>query len=129
MSPLFCDILQKIHHPSTRLHSSSMCTDRRLAEYRGGGGICLDADPPQKADTPQRADPPPPPPPHRRQTLTLVMRPVIHVENEEAYFPVDRMTDRCKNMTFPASLRYAVGKKHSYGVTAIIEGIVRFRVR
>ena len=77
-----------------------------LPKYlRGGGGLPKY----QKADIPQKAGPPPPlegrpPTPHKADPP------------KKADPLVNRMTHTCENITFPASLRYAVGNKAVMGI-------------
>ena len=90
------------HFEPTRMHSSRMHTAHLLTIYCSAwGGIC----PPPSMQTPLLLEADPPldavPPPGRPPWMQtpLVMWLVIHVGKPP--LPVNRMTNRCKNITLP----------------------------
>ena len=85
----------------TRMHSSRMRTERGSSHLRRQGW----------------SDPSPPPPPPSDQTPTPKTRqpPQEGAQEREPLTPTHGQNDTClcENITFPASLRYAVGKYRS----------------
>ena len=100
----------RIHfHIITRIHSSRMCTDRD-SDHLWGGGVSLGRQPP-RTDTCPRADTP-------FYTTPLS---IPHPLSIPLPHPMNRMTDTCKNITFPHT-SYAVRNNYPFLVRLLQQG-------
>ena len=111
-----------------RMHSSRMRTVRNsshLLSWGGGVSIPLEQAPPRSGTSIPQSSPPPSrhppsqsrPPPQKPTPRHAGIPPAMHAGIAHPS-PVNRMTDRCKNITFATSLRTLIMQKKSLHVLA-----------